>query len=69
MTRFLTFAEAAQRLDLTLPELKQRLRERGVSLVLGYDGPLIAEIHVTAMGQRRSRSMFGRYSMRGWSGQ
>jgi len=71
MTRFLTLVESAERLDITLPELKRRLLAHGVSLVLGDTGPMIAEVHVTAMGQRRSRSMLGlgRYSMRGFSGQ
>ena len=67
--RLYSFAECADRLELTIEEVKRRVRERKIPLALDDEGigPGLDEAALTAVGRRESRSRTSGVSMRGWT--
>jgi hypothetical protein len=66
--RTYSFAEAAQELEIDVKELKRRIRDRKIGLMLDEGiGPSLDEAALTAVGRRESRSRTSGISMRSWT--
>ena len=67
--RLYSFAECADRLELTIEEVKRRVCERKIPLALDDAGvgPGLTEAALTALGRRESRSRSSGISMRNWT--